>query len=111
MIRDPRVLLYNLLDSPDSYESGVAELLQQLISKTRTLESLTKSEQELLDRAVIDFTAPKRTKPEVESEKLAAKRERTLVEQKLEEEEEESEDEADGLHVLPSDTPTFWWRK
>ncbi len=56
LVRDPQVLLQDLLDSPAKYEEGVSTLLQDLVSGRRKIESLSREESELLDRATIDFT-------------------------------------------------------
>ncbi len=96
LIRDPRVLFYDLLDRPDSYEKGVYETLLKLLSGKK-LDDLTAEEKALLNRAVLDnaqpvrqkATSPRRPPPE------PAEDEKELEEKVLE---------------LP-DAPTFWWRQ
>lgn len=63
LLGNPQVLLQDLLANPAKYESGVAELLQELHTSKRKLEDLTTAETELLDRATVDFTQPNRSKP------------------------------------------------
>lgn len=58
LLKDPRVLLQDLLDSPSKYEDGVASLLQDLVGGRRSLEDLSPAEMQLLDRAVLDYTRP-----------------------------------------------------
>lgn len=60
MLKDPQVLLQDLLASPQKYEDGVATLVQDLVGGRRKLEEISPSEMELLDRATIDFTQPAR---------------------------------------------------
>ena len=48
-------LFGDLLDHPDKYEDGVAELVQQLISGAKKLEELSEQERDLLNRATLDF--------------------------------------------------------
>lgn len=100
LISDPRVLLADLLDSPDKYEPGLADLVQDLVSGQKNLQSLTPMESELLDRSVIDFTRPKITKP--------AELPRPVVPKRA------PEPEADTLEAAETPLPpgmadAYWW--
>ena len=66
LLKDPMVLLQDLLASPGKYQEGVFPLVQDLVSGRRKLEGLSKDETELLDRATIDFSRadqPKKVEP------------------------------------------------
>jgi len=60
LLRDPRVLLQDLLANPEKYEDGVASLVQELAAGSRKLDDLAPAEVELLDRATVDFNQPTR---------------------------------------------------
>lgn len=63
----------DLLRDPSKYETGVSELLQELMSGSKTLETLSPMEQTLLDNATLDFnrksTAVSSSNPESSSAK------------------------------------------
>lgn len=52
----PEVMLDDLLRDPEKYEAGVADLLQDLTSGRRQLQSLDTTEMAVLDRATLDFS-------------------------------------------------------
>jgi cell division septation protein DedD len=56
-------MLDDLLRSPEKYEPGVAELLQELVSGHKSLSSLADSEMAVLDRATLDFNRSSSKKP------------------------------------------------
>jgi hypothetical protein len=56
LLRDPKILLQDLLVNPEKYEDGVASLVQELVSSNRGLDDLNSNEMELLDRATLDFS-------------------------------------------------------
>jgi len=60
LLRDPKVLLQDLLANPEKYEDGVASLVQELVASNRNLDDLNLDETELLDRATLDFSQPSR---------------------------------------------------
>jgi hypothetical protein len=127
LINDPRVMFYALLDRPESFEPGVSELLQKLISGKTKNDELTREELSLLDRAVIDFVYEKRPQAKVEEpvdhedpDALKA------ASGELDEDELEVEDAEEGELPLGGDqlgeapvalrppiempeVPTFWW--
>jgi hypothetical protein len=63
LVKDPNLLLSDYLKSPEKYEQGVYELLLDLTGGRRKFQDLRPEEQNLLDRSVLDFSAPAR-KPE-----------------------------------------------
>jgi hypothetical protein len=63
LLKDPQVLLQDLLAAPHKYEEGVSPLVQDLVSGRRKTEDLSRAEMELLDRAVLDYAHPSRSKP------------------------------------------------
>lgn len=56
MLKDPHILLQDLLALPSKYEEEVSPLLQDLAAGRRKTDDLSGSELELLDRATIDYT-------------------------------------------------------
>lgn len=99
LIGDPRVLFYDLLDEPDSYESGTAELLQELINGKK-IDELTPEQIALLDRAVLVHAStkiPRKSKPKTPDSALR------MVSG-------EDEEESGPTFVMPTG-PTFWWRR
>jgi hypothetical protein len=76
LLRDPKVLLQDLLANPEKYEDGVASLVQELVASNRSLNDLSPAETELLDRATLDFSQPTRrrevTPAPVQAQKTAA---------------------------------------
>lgn len=61
LVREPNVMLEDLLSCPSKYEEGVLELLQRLVSGASKFSSLSMDEQDLLNRATLDLnrSAPK----------------------------------------------------
>lgn len=110
LIADPRVLFHGLLDSPESYESGVSELLQNLVSGQKKREDLTGEELQLLDRATVEFAAGKRPQPAG-----GATRSREAAPKRTPPEEVELIYQERGPHLpdmdLPESPPTRWWTK
>lgn len=78
LVGSPEVMFDDLLRDPEKYESGVSELLQQLILKQKQISSLSPEEMDLLDRATLDLnrsSSPKpveSSKPSVETVKTAS---------------------------------------
>lgn len=67
LLGNPEVLLHDCLDFPDKYQVDVLPLVQELVSGSRKMDSLTKEELEILDMATIDYNRAKATpvtKPE-----------------------------------------------
>ena len=62
LLKDPQLLLQDLLADPAKYEESVSPLVQDLVSGQKKLEQLTRAESALLDRATIDFAQPARRK-------------------------------------------------
>ena len=112
LVADPRVLFHGLLESPENYESGVSELLQNLVSGRKKREELTPEEQSLLDRATVEFAAGKRPKPVG-----GAQRQTKAPKSMTPPEEVELIYSARGPHIpaavadVPARAPSFWWRK
>jgi len=103
LIGDPRVLFYGLLDMPDAFSVGAADLIQSIIAGTKKLEDLSEEELTQLDVATVDFIDGKRPKVKEPERRV----------------EEEEKGEADlefregGGAVPVLDLPqaqTFWWR-
>lgn len=113
LVADPRVLFHGLLESPESYESGVSELLQNLVSGRKKKEELTPTERDLLDRATVEFAAGKRPRPAGGAAPQQAKAPKSLTPP----EEVELIYSARGPHIpaavadAPAKAPSFWWRK
>jgi hypothetical protein len=103
------VLFHGLLESPENYESGVSELLQNLVSGRKKREELTPQELELLDQATLEFAAGKRPAPpskKVET-RLPPRRLTPPEEMELIYQEKGPPIPED---VVPKRAPTFWWR-
>jgi hypothetical protein len=64
LLGDPEILLHDLLSDPSKYEEGVSNLVQDLASGQRSINDLEPHEMELLDRATIDFSQPRRSRQE-----------------------------------------------
>lgn len=71
LIGSPEVLLDDLVRRPEHYETGVAELLQELVTGQKTLAGLSDSETLLLDHATLDWNRSSSAKPP-ETQKTAA---------------------------------------
>ena len=63
LLGEPSILYNDLLDDPDKYEDGVAQLLLLLIGGKTSLDQLTMKEHHLLDRATLDFNRATDKKP------------------------------------------------
>jgi hypothetical protein len=107
LIDDPQVLFQAVLDSPSSYEDGVSELLQELMHRRTPVRDLGQEQQDLLNRAAIEFATGKSPAPPTPtpSPRKAA--------QPLREVELVHSDQ--GPHIpevgLPDAPTTFWWRR
>lgn len=126
LLGDPRVLYYELLEDPSRFEEGVSDLIQQLVSGARSLESLSTDEMQLLDRAVVDWTRPRHrtsasSQPSLESNVSQPAVEYLSREEAVADPEVDLEYREDGQHVpilegtatpeIPTEAPsTFWWR-
>jgi hypothetical protein len=104
------------LDSPETFEPGVSELLQDLISKQRELAELSRDEHELLNRAAIDFATAKRPQPKHEPPTPPTpKGLPSAARMAMSQAEPEFEYRERGRPVkvinVPDSAPTFWWRK
>ena len=60
LVGDPNIMMSDYLENPAKYEEGVYDLLLDLTAGHRSLQELKPEEQEILDRAVIDFNSPNR---------------------------------------------------
>ncbi len=115
LVADPRVLFHGLLESPESYESGVSELLQNLVSGRKKREELTPEESLLLDRATVEFAAGKRPKQDggAAPQSRAARTPKSMTPP----EEAELIYSARGPHIpaavadAPVKAPSLWWKK
>jgi len=99
LIGDPRVLFQDVLDRPDDYEEGLAELLIELLDGKTKADELDPTRRDMLNRSVLDFAQPPRPKePPVV---------RRQAPEALHMAEREYEDyyEPD----LPSEPKPFWW--
>jgi hypothetical protein len=61
LLGDPTVLFNDLLDNPGKYEAGVDQVVQRLVSGQASLDDLNEQERQLLDRATLDFSQPRRS--------------------------------------------------
>lgn len=100
LIGDPQIIFQDLLLNPNKYEEGVSELIQDLVSKRKTLERLDEREMQMLDRAVIDYNSPNR-RPE---QQLRAP-------EKPKEKEEPDEEEIEDNKPIPliDGLRPYWW--
>lgn len=105
-------MLASVLDNPDVYEEGVAELLQEMVYKGRGLDELTEQERGLLDRAALDLASDKRPRPP--APKPHPPRHQTRQQPKaLQAAKGELPSQASsssGPLEIPKSPPTFWWR-
>lgn len=113
LIGEPLLLFQSLLDDPEMYETGVSELLQDLINKRRTLAELDHSEQELLNRAAIDFATAKRPAPTPVPTTAAPRGIPAAARMAMSEPELEHREQGRPMMVIdvPKSVSTFWWRK
>ncbi len=114
LIGEPLLLFQSLLDDPEMFETGVSELLQELISNHRQLSELDHEEQELLNRAAIDFATAKRPSPKPEPETTPTPRGLpAAARMAMSEPELEYREHGRPVPVIdvPKSAPTFWWRK
>lgn len=117
LLGEPSILYNDLLDDPEKYEEGVAQLLLLLIGGKKSLDQLTVEESHLLDRATLDFNIPTSHKPESLTVPIPTRPP-----------EDDSGDERDieyhepmrssqppmPVHELDSPlegSPSFWWQK
>ena len=111
LIADPRVLFHGLLESPESYENGVSELLQNLVSGRKKRQDLTPQEHSLLDQATVEFAAGKRPQLAGGETPPQPTRQRPLTPP----EEVELIYSERGPHIpvaeAPTSPPSFWWRR
>ena len=112
LIGEPLLLFQSLLDDPDRFETGVSELLQDLINKRKELAALSQEEQELLNRAAIDFATAKSPRPKAEPSRHQARELPAAARQAVEQSEVEyREGGGTGRTInVPKTAPTFWWR-
>lgn len=68
LVGQPEYMLDDLLRDPKKYETGVSELLQSLVSGSKTLQTLSSEEMTLLDRATLDLNRSSSKKPFESSE-------------------------------------------
>lgn len=117
LLRDPAVLYRDYLDHPEKYDEQTAQLLMELISRTKTLETLTPEDMELLNKATMNFAQPTRPLPKKQSnERYSASVQQTSSESK--EEEDEVEWHGPNMRLPPMEipvdiptVPTKWWDK
>jgi len=127
LLGDPKVLYYEILEDPERFEDGVSDLVQQLVAGARTLESLTRDEHNLLDRATLDWSTPRHRTPgsaeprPISRDSVPPAVEHLTYEDALADPAVELEYSEDGRHVpilegsaapdIPGEAPeTFWWR-
>lgn len=63
LVGDPRVVFEDLLRSPEKYEPGVDQLLQELMTGSKSLDTLSTQDQALLDRSVLDLNRSSSKEP------------------------------------------------
>jgi hypothetical protein len=63
LVGDPNVLYSDLIQYPHKYGEEASALIQALSSGQRKLQDLNPAEQQVLDRAVIDFSGSNRLPP------------------------------------------------
>ena len=100
----PSILLHALLKNPDGFEQGVDLLLQDLESGQRKYDDLQLPDQQLLDRATVDFLSMKPLRPVRRLNNSTRELPDVLQEKTASVDEEMPEAEA-----LPT-VSTFWWR-
>jgi hypothetical protein len=102
------------------FESGVDELLQELVNGTKKFSELDQPERDLLNRATVDLATAKRPSPDADHASRPQARERLPAAARaamgdFDDDEPELEWGAEGRHArvvdLPEAPPTFWWRK
>lgn len=96
LIGDPRVLFQDVLDRPEDYEEGLAELLIELLDGKTKPEELDPVKRDMLNRSVLDFAQPPRPK-------------QPAVRQQVPEVLQGAEDEEYYEPDLPSEPQPFWW--
>jgi hypothetical protein len=113
LIADPRVLFHGLLEDPESYEDGVSELLQNLVSGRAKREELTPQELQLLDRATLEFASAKRPKPPGGPPARAPQQQQQSKVTPPEEVELIYQEKGPPIPdmELPDSPPTNWWKK
>lgn len=92
---DPKYIYYDLLEHPEKYSDGVAEVLSGVISKGTSLKDLTDKELEVLNKATIEYAQTPPTKRKEASAKAQSRE--TEITPAGEEESAES------------DLPPYWW--
>lgn len=100
LIGDPRVLFQDVLDRPEDYEEGLAELLIELLDGRTKPEELDPTRRDMLNRSVLDFAQPPRPKQQ-----------QPVVRQQAPEAMQMAEDEYEEYYEpeLPSEPQPFWW--
>lgn len=98
LVGRPEVLLHDYLDNPERYgQPELYPLLQDLVTGTKSLDSLTDPEMRILDAATVDFSQAKTPRKEQAKQETAPTRpvynEPKAVEQ------------PDSL----KDAPAYWW--
>lgn len=117
LLRDPRILYAALLDAPDAYEEGVAELLLELITGQKTNSSLTEEQLNLLDRATLEFNQHSHKEPQSLQQKVAPVEKPESADSEEEREIEYHESGSSLPHTgptipMPEEEPaTHWWQK
>ena len=112
LLGKPEVLYYELLEDPTKFDDSESNLIIQLIVGSKSLSSLSDSEQALLDQATLSW-AQSRSKPQPKAPEPTASREAL---KHLEDEEPDLEWH-EGIGVVPTTEsvsaatmPTYWWR-
>lgn len=101
LVSEPTVMLQDLLDCPQKYESGVLELLQRLASGHSKFYELSASEQDLLNQATLDLSRP--------APKLAATDPQKKVEPPDRELDQYQTEGDEGPPQLPDGMEPYWW--
>lgn len=98
------ILAQDILDHPERYSPEALTLVQQILERQKSLETLAPSERSVLDRATLDFATfvppsvkherkPPPPKPRVRTQVAAV------------------EEPVPGVDVPVTEMPAYWWLK
>jgi len=105
LLGNPEILFVDYLEHPESYDDQTAELLQLLVGGARKLHELSPDDQQLLNRATVEFAQTVHPKPG----SLTSPVPPTVPTPEPDDDEPELE-YRDG-HVGAPDTKNFWWAR
>jgi hypothetical protein len=103
LIGNPNVLLSDLMENPNKYEDGVYNLLLDLSSNQKDPKSLSPTDQDLLNRATLDYNAPNRRPPAPVPKPPEPK--------KVSPKAREIEYHEPVRSPFPGKAPPYWWLK